>query len=136
MFVLLGSDKKAHLYKFTPQNGMFTEEKTQEHLVEIPDSFIDIPTYIDFKKTNDKKRLTAVGLESGDVFVYVTDTATNTCIFSYTTQHDSPIVKVVLFATIPNMCKTFPESLKGVMQKQVSYFSYFHFFVHYTPANL
>lgn len=95
VFLLSGSDCKIHMYREVP-GERFSEESCKEYFpefAELPSSIIQLV----IRKVNAQQRLTAIGLQDGEVKVFQVDCRRNEILREWKAEMDSPVTSLSFF---------------------------------------
>lgn len=106
VFLLSGHDQRIHLYKENASLHQFEEQPVERlfpELEQLPSNVL----WLDMLSTDEGRRLSAFGCQSGCVGLAVVDQTGPEILQSWRVQFDSPISTVLLF---PLSCKSVPST--------------------------
>lgn len=102
-FVLSGSDCRVHLYYEDPVTHAAKEKKGDEHFPELSDEFPSVVLWIAFQIVSEKWRLTSIGCECGQLFLYKVDLKSNSLVSSSSINHGSSVTSSRFFYVEDNL---------------------------------
>ncbi|XP_025104068.1 KICSTOR complex protein kaptin-like isoform X2 [Pomacea canaliculata] len=112
VFLLSGSDCKVHMYQEIPAEHGFREEPCECYFPEFVNLNNSVLQLV-IKTTDCSHRLTAIGLQDGEVRVTLVDTDKKEIIKVWTAEMDSPVTSLSFFSHLKCVpCPSFLEAFK------------------------
>jgi len=97
-FLLGGGDHKVHVFRQTTLGGIYEEEKDVEKVFpEFAKGQGSCITQMELMQVSKSERLTAVGMQTGKVSLFLVDIMKNEVLREWSTELDSPITSLKLF---------------------------------------